>query len=356
MLKLDKRAFLTALILTMLMVGLVFLGSRKLQNFDPALVGYLFGTMFAFFGIVYRYSVWIQRPPSKMYFKRSLQHFFSGRIFYYIFYTSKEFVQNIVFQKFIYPREKKRWFAHFMLAIGCTLAFAITIPLTFGWIHFTLEPASGLNPESTNIYIAHFFGFEVMQFPIGSFIAFMTFHALNWCSIMVIIGCVYFLKKRLTNAGLIATQTFEGDILPLLLLIVVSVTGMALSLDYEFMKGMAYDFMAVTHAVSVIIFLIWIPFGKFFHIIQRPAQIGAHIYKKEGMRMGMEVCPETGKEFATRLHIADLKIVTKELGFNFDQNKETNSKSFLDYSPEGKRDLLAKAHLKARQEDGHLFG
>jgi hypothetical protein len=53
------------------------------------------------------------------------------------------------------------------------------------------------------------------------------------------------------------------------------------------MKGFAFDFLAVLHAVTVIMFLIWIPFGKFFHIIQRPAQIGAHIYKKQGMKMGM---------------------------------------------------------------------
>lgn len=351
--KLDKKAFFIAFGITLVVIILVFTGSRNLQNFDPALIAYLFGTIFAFFGIVYRYTVWIQRPPSKMYFKRSLQFFFSGKFFYYLFYTSKEFVQNIAFQKFIYPREKKRWLAHFMLAFGCTMAFFITIPLTFGWIHFTLEPTSGLDPQATNIYKAHFFGFEVMEFAIGSFIAFVTFHALNWCSILVIAGCVFFLIKRFTHAGQIATQTFEGDILPLLLLIIVSVTGMALSLDYEFMKGMAYEFMAVTHAVSVILFLIWIPFGKFFHIIQRPAQIGAHIYKKEGMRGGMAKCPETGKEFATSLHISDLKIVTKELGFNFDIEK---GKSFLDYSPEGKRDLLAKAHLKARQENGRLFG
>jgi hypothetical protein len=350
---LDIKAFAAAFTLSIMLLALVFMGSRELQNFDPALIAYLTGTLFAFFGIVYRYAVWIQRPPSRMYFKRSLQFFFSGKILYYMIYSAREFIQNIAFQKFIYPRESKRWLAHFMLASGCTLAFAITIPLTFGWIHFTLKPESGLAPQAVNIYTAHFFGFEVLDFPIGSFVAFMTFHALNWCSLLVILGCAFFLRKRLTHAGQIATQTFEGDILPLLLLIIVSATGMALTLDYEFMKGMAYDFMAVTHAVSVILFLIWIPFGKFFHIIQRPAQIGAHIYKKEGMKTGMAVCPETGKEYATNLHIRDLKSVTKELGFNFENEEK---KSLLDYSPEGKRDLLAKAHLKARQENGKLFG
>ena len=50
------------------------------------------------------------------------------------------------------------------------------------------------------------------------------------------------------------------------------------------MHGKYYPFMAVTHAITVILFLIWIPFGKFFHIIQRPAQLGIAIYRKAGAR------------------------------------------------------------------------
>ena len=137
------------------------------------------------------------------------------------------------------------------------------------------------------------------------------------------------------------------------MLIAISATGLGLTYSYQFMKGLAFDFLAVLHAITVIIFLIWIPFGKFFHIIQRPAQIGAHIYKKEGMKQGMAVCEHTGKEYATNLHVNDLKIVTKELGFNFDRE---DGSSHLDLSPEGKRSRLAQAHLKARLEGGNLFG
>lgn len=343
----NTKALLVATLVSILTIVLVFYGSRKLQNFDAALVTYLFGTVFAFFGIVYRYTVWLQRPPTWMYFKRSLKFLFTGKIFSHLWFLGKETAQNIVVQKFIYPRSKWRWFAHFCIALGCISAFAITIPLTFGWIHFTLAP------NSISIYEAHFFGFKMMDFKINSFLAFLIFHALNWSSWLVIIGSVYYLRRRLTNPGLIATQTFEGDLLPLILLIAISVTGLCLTYSYQFMKGFAYDFLAVIHAVTVIMFLIWIPFGKFFHIIQRPAQIGAHIYKKEGIKQGMAVCPHTGEEFATKLHINDLKIVTKELGFDFTHEDGT---SHLDLSPEGKRSRLAQAHLKARLEGGNLFG
>lgn len=349
----DIRALFAAAFVTLLTLLLIMIGSRSLQNFDAALVAYLFGTLFAIFGIVYRYTVWIQRPPTKTYFKRSIKALLSKEFLHFSWFSIQEFFKNIVFQNFIIRRGKKKGIAHLMMAIGCTMAFAITIPLTFGWIHFTLVPDTGLNPNVEDIYTAHFFGFEVFNFPVKSIVGFFTFGALNWCSVLVIIGATYFLQKRLKDPGLIATQTFEGDILPLLLLILVSLTGLGLTLDYEFMHGKAYEFIAVTHAFFVIVFLIWMPFGKFFHIIQRPAQIGAHIYKEVGKQKGMQVCKQTREEYTTQLHVSDLKEITKAVGFNL---CDENDNSLLDYSPEGKRDLLAIAHLKARQESGKFFG
>ncbi|HOZ97179.1 MAG TPA: hypothetical protein PKY86_01575 [Niabella sp.] len=349
----DIKAFVTATVVTVLTVILVFIGSRSLQNYDAALVAYLFGTLFAVFGIVYRYTVWIQRPPTWIYINRSFKVLFSKEFFQFSWYSLKDFVKNIMLQSFIIKRGKRKGVAHLLMAVGCTLAFAITVPLTFGWIHFTLVPNTGLDPQAIDIYEAHFFGFNVMSFPVKSVMGFLTFGALNWCSILVIIGATYFLQKRLKDPGMIATQTFEGDLLPLLLLILVSLTGLGLTLDYEFMHGKAYEFMAVTHAFFVIVFLVWMPFGKFFHIIQRPAQIGAHIYKEVGKQKGMQVCKHTGKPYTTQLHVEDLQLITRALGFNF---RNENGDSLLEYSPEGKRDLLAMAHLKARKETGQFFG
>ena len=47
-------------------VVLTFIGSDRLVWFDAALVGYLFGMVFAVFGVVYRYAVWLRRPPTAM--------------------------------------------------------------------------------------------------------------------------------------------------------------------------------------------------------------------------------------------------------------------------------------------------
>lgn len=344
---LNGKAIINATVATLLLILLVYVGSRDLQNFDAALVAYLFGSIFALFGVIYRYSVWLQRPPTRLYWRRTWQFVFSKRFFPYLGFVISQLVKNILFQRFIYPRGRTRWVGHFLLATGCMLAFMITFPLTFGWIHFTLKP------ETVNMYEAHVFGFKMAEFALGSFIAHNAFHILNWCSLLVIIGSIMMMKRRLTNGGLIATQSFQDDWMPLVLLLAISVTGLGLTFDYSFMQGKTFEFMSVTHAITVILFLVWIPFGKFFHIFQRPAQLGTNVYRKEGARLGMAVCPHTGEEFATQLHVNDLKRVTKELDFNFDL---PNGGSHLDYSPEGKRAALAKAQFAAREQQGRFFG
>jgi hypothetical protein len=61
---------------TAALAGLIVLGSRNLADFDAALVGYTFATLFATFGITYRYAMWLQRPPTALYWRRGWQLFF----------------------------------------------------------------------------------------------------------------------------------------------------------------------------------------------------------------------------------------------------------------------------------------
>lgn len=344
---LNFRALLTAGVGTAFLLALVVLGSRNLQNFDAALIAYLFGTIFAWFGLVYRYAVWLQRPPTKRYWRRGWGLFFTGRILVYAWEVIVHGVADLTAFRFIKKRGTQRWLGHALFGWGCLMAFAITFPLTFGWIHFTLK-AGGIDT-----YEAHVFGFHAFSFPLDSFIAHNLFHALNYCSVMVIVGVGIILRKRLTDAGMIALQTFEGDILPLLLLAIVSLTGLGLTWDYQFMQGRAHQFMAITHAASVILFLLWMPFGKFFHIFQRPAQLGVAVYRRAGKDGPQAVCPHTGEAFTSQMHVDDLKEVTRELGFDF---TKADGGSHLDLSPQGKRAALAKAHLAAREADGRFFG
>lgn len=344
---LNPIALLVATAATLGLVVSIIIGSRNLGNFDAALVAYLFGCIFACFGVVYRYFVWLQRPPTWRYFERGWRLFFTGQMIPYGLELTKHFITQFIGQQFIRNRGKVRGYGHMLMAGGCMLAFAVTFPLVFGWINF------GLKPGGIDTYEIYTFGFKTMEFPIHSWIAFLLFNALNWSSILVIAGVMMLMRRRLTHAGQIAIQTFEGDWLPLLLLLAISVTGLGITLDYKFMEGKSHQFMAITHAITVILFLIWMPFGKFYHIIQRPAQLGIAIYRKAGARGKQAVCPHTTKEFTSQMHVDDLKTVTAQLGFDYTRK---DGYSHLDYSPQGKRALLAKAHLKARQESGYFFG
>src|SRR5262245_21376880 len=73
------RPALLAVAVTTALALLIVFGSRKLAHFDAALVGYTIATLFAAFGITYRYAVWLQRPPTHMYWRRGWQAFFAPR-------------------------------------------------------------------------------------------------------------------------------------------------------------------------------------------------------------------------------------------------------------------------------------
>ena len=60
----DRRGVTWGLVAVAIVVALTFIGSERLVWFDAALVGYLFGLVFAVFGVVYRYAVWLRRPPT----------------------------------------------------------------------------------------------------------------------------------------------------------------------------------------------------------------------------------------------------------------------------------------------------
>jgi MFS transporter, NNP family, nitrate/nitrite transporter len=61
------RAGAWATLVTAGLAALIVVGSRNLQHFDAALVGYTFATLFATLGISYRYAMWLHRPPTRMY-------------------------------------------------------------------------------------------------------------------------------------------------------------------------------------------------------------------------------------------------------------------------------------------------
>jgi hypothetical protein len=298
-------------VFTILVAAGIAIGSRNLAHFDAALVAYTFATLFATFGVTYRYAMWLQRPPTALYWRRGWQVFFR-RLPRNLFHLGGRVAKDVAGNHFIFKRGTLRWAAHFCIMWGCLIAFGITFPLVFGWMHFYTVPGK------IDWYRAYVFGFPVLDFPAHSFFAFVVFHGLVWSSFLVIAGVMLAMYRRMKEHGAIAVQQFTEDILPLVLLFAISVTGLMLTASYTWMRGYAFEFIAILHAVTVIFTLLYLPFGKFFHIFQRPAQLGASFYKEAGETGERAQCRRCGEDFSSRMHIEDLILVEKKLGYSYE--------------------------------------
>ncbi len=299
--------------ITAVLALLIVLGSRTLAHFDAALVAYTFATLFAAFGIAYRYAMWLQRPPTRMYWRRGWQVFLrKGDIGRHLAGLAGRMVSLIALNNFIWRRGRIRWAAHWLIMWGCVIAAAITFPLVFGWIHFQTLP------DDLEWYRVYVFGFPTFAFPIHSWLGFVVFHGLVWASILVIAGIMLAMRRRMRDHGAAALQQFGEDFLPLILLFSISITGLMLTASYTWLKGYGYDFLALLHAITVIFTLLWLPFGKFFHIFQRPAQIGVSFYKSVGARQEQAACRRCGDAFASRMQVEDLITVERQLGYRYE--------------------------------------
>ena len=292
-----RKASAWGLLSTVILAALIVLGSRNLAHFDAALVGYTFAILFATFGITYRYAMWLQRPPTALYWRRGWQVFLNAK---YALPNTLNWVRRIVadiaLNRFIWERGRLRWLAHWLIMWGCIIAIAITFPLVFGWLSFDALPA---DPEWYQVVL---FGFPTFAFPIDSLFGFLLFHGLVWSSFLVIAGVMLAMRRRMRDEGAAALQLFGEDFLPLILLFAISITGLMLTASYTWMKGYAYDFIAILHAITVIFTLLWLPFGKFFHIFQRPAQLGVRFYKDVGRQEAPANCRRCGHPFSSLPH------------------------------------------------------
>ena len=147
--------------------------------------------------------------------------------------------------------------------------------------------------------------------------------------------------------GAAAVQQFAEDFLPLILLFAISVTGLMLTASYTWMKGYAYDFLAILHAITVITGLLYLPFGKFFHVFQRPAQLGVKLYQDAGAEDPGAHCARCGERFASRMHVDDLAAVLPQLGFDY--RIAGPAGHWQQVCPACKRKAIALAQLRITQ-------
>lgn len=327
-------ASVAGIVAAALVVTAIWLGSGGFTRFDTPLAAYAAATVFAAFAITYRYTMWVQRPPTWHYFKAGWRLFLRPRdIPRNVALLVKLLFDFIVAQRFIGERSRSRWFAHMCIAWGCLLAFAITFPLSWGWVQFA---------EESGRYVVEFMGIRQFAFEPGSVLGFLIFNGLNISAVLVLAGVAVAMHRRVHDRGAQAVQSVESDLVPLFILFAVSVTGLMLTASYKLMQGENYSFLSLLHAFTVIVFLLYLPFGKFFHIIQRPAQLGVAYYKREGQEGEQARCARSGKQYQTQLHHDDLAAVMRQIGFDFGPHQ--------DVSPEEKRKLVALNQAEALGE------
>ncbi len=336
--RLDRTALTWGVLAVMVTLGLVVLGSSGLTWFDAALVGYLFGTLFAIFGTVYRYVTWLRRPPTAKLNQRGWELLWrsphTGRNLAMLpgLVVSKLFVQG-----FIRARSRRRWLAHQLVFWGCVLAAAVTFPLVFGWLHFE---SVGQVAREYRLVLADVE--TPVVFDSRGVFGWFVIHALDVSAVLVLAGVFIFLGRRLRDPGALATER-SSDFFALAGLFAVSVTGLMLTASNLWLEGRFYSFITTVHALTVILGLMYIPFGKLFHIFQRPGNLGVAYYKREGAEGEQARCTECGRAWASRMQVDDLQQVLPAVGFDYSIPEHRGGGNWQEVCPPCRRRLVALA-------------
>lgn len=334
-------ALLGGVATALLVVVGIYFGSGRFLRFDTPLAAYAAATVFAAFAVAYRYLMWVQRPQTWKYFRASFGLFLRpGQLGANVGKLVVLTFNNIIAQRFIFFRGRRRWWAHMCLAWGCLLAFAITFPLSWGWVQFSVS-------EDGNRYVTEFMGGKLFAFDPHGVIGFFMLNGLNISAVIVLAGVGLAMHRRVFDRGAQAVQSLNNDLVPLFLLFAVSISGLMLTASYRLMGGSEFAFLSMLHAFTVVVLLLYLPFGKLFHILQRPAQLGVQYYKEEGRKGEQAFCVRSGLPYQSKLHHDDLVELMKEIGMDFGDHQNV--------SPEEKRKLIALNQLEALDAARHGF-
>ena len=243
---------------TLLLIAAIFVGSGGFATIDVALLGYLGATLIAAFGTVWRISAFWRRPASAFYARALVAGLRRPRS---LRRTIASAGRDLVAQDFIRRRSLARWAAHMLLSLGVLASFAITVP--------------------------------TIRFPIDGVFAWLLFHGLSIAAVAVVIGAAYFLVARLRLRGSPGAVTHFA-IAPLLLLIIVALTGLAMPASRGWPLG--FQVAAALHEVSVVVLLVALPFSKLSHVLTRPLQLGARAVRADGV--ARQYCSDCGLALA----------------------------------------------------------
>jgi hypothetical protein len=323
----------------------IYAGSLGLTTFDSALVGYAVAIVALTFAVVARYARWLRMPSTRRYWRRGWHQFASWENFRRLpRLLPRALFGQLLGQGFIRRRGLTRWIGHQCLFWGVIGATLITFPLVFGWLRFLLEPGTETH------YRIWVFGVRTVTFDTSTFLGWSVFRALAYMSVLVIVGCTIFLWRRFRDRSVIAGQRLGYDMVPLLALLAISITGLMLTASATFLAGAYYGFLVIVHMATVVLTLVFIPFGKFFHVLQRPASVGIQLYTEVGRLGGVARCARCGEHVASELFVGDLQATLDELGQDYRLQREDLPAHLSGLCPRCKRVARGQGYYAASGE------
>ena len=99
----HRPAILMALAASAGLTFLIIVGSRNLEHYDAALFGYTVASVVAFGAVVFRYAIWLQRPATRVYWRRGWKLFRDRKnLIANTSSAAKTIVGGLAAQKFIF--------------------------------------------------------------------------------------------------------------------------------------------------------------------------------------------------------------------------------------------------------------
>ncbi|WP_335869842.1 MFS transporter [Bacillus sp. 2205SS5-2] len=329
--KTSKKAFFIILFLLLT----TWIGTEQFSHFDMALMGYLIASLIFAVGLTIRMSSWLLRPATKQVIKRSLHNLTQrSRKKRNLISIGKTAFENIFLQKFIFKRGMYRGVQHFLIAWGCIGSFAITFGLTFGWMHFEL-----VDPET---YVIVVMGIETITMAAHGLFAEMVYNGLNITATMVLVGVSMALTRRIVNQDVKVTQRAEFDLFPLYILLAVTVTGLLLTVSYVLLDGWMHHYMTLIHQVTVVVLLVYFPFGKLYHLPIRPLATAVPMDYQEEWQVDTKPCKQCGTTYSSDDQILDVQEILAAQQFDL----QLSDGSYLsDYCPACRRRIRVMKQL-----------
>ncbi|MEW9671978.1 MFS transporter [Ammoniphilus sp. 3BR4] len=341
-----SKTSMYAFFVTLILFGTMVIATKNFTHIDMALLGYMISSFIFAIGITVRMSSWLIRPATRQMVARSIRNLkTSDRAGRNIRSIAKTAIDNIILQKFIFKRGIYRGIQHFLIAWGCLGSLAITFGLTFGWFHFSL-----VDPLTYQIIVM---GVPTIKMAANGLFAELVYNGLNITAIMVMVGVIMAIVRRIKEKDVKVTQRAEYDLFPLYLLLAVTMTGLVLTVSYKFLGGWMHQYLTVVHQITVVIFLVYFPFGKLFHLPIRPLATAVPMNYQEVVKVDARACKKCGTNYSNDDQISDVKEILAAQSFDL---KMADGTYLADYCQPCRRRIRVMKQMNMEAPQGNPYG